>query len=343
MVNINHKLKAIVKLVQEDKYFVINKPRQYGKTTTLVELEKVLKTRYKVIKLDFELLEADFESEKRFCKVMTECMCRSLDTELEVAETMLDLARNIEKITSHSEVILIIDEVDKASNNKLFINFLGILRSLYLSRAVDDSTTFKAVILAGVYDIKNLKLKLRADEELRYNSPWNIAVNFNVDMSFNEVEIGTMLKAYSEENNLNLDIVSLSENIYKFTGGYPFLVSRICQIIDENLLPNRDTSWDEIHILKAVKMLLEENNTLFDDLIKNMENNNELYEYMYKLLILNEISMFNIDYPIINLGVMFGYFSRNTDNNTVVENKIIRERIVQVLIIRKFKYRKSED
>ena len=35
MVSVNHKLKEIVRLVQNDKYFVINRPRQYGKTTTL--------------------------------------------------------------------------------------------------------------------------------------------------------------------------------------------------------------------------------------------------------------------------------------------------------------------
>ena len=43
--------------------------------------------------------------------------------------------------------------------------------------------TFHSVILAGVYDIKNLKLKLRPDAEKKYNSPWNIAADFNVDMT----------------------------------------------------------------------------------------------------------------------------------------------------------------
>lgn len=63
------------------------------------------------------------------------------------------------------EVILIIDEVDKSSDNQLFINFLGILREKYLRRIDDEDVSFKSVILAGVYDIKNLKLKLRPDEE----------------------------------------------------------------------------------------------------------------------------------------------------------------------------------
>ena len=56
--------------------------------------------------------------------------------------------------------------------------------------------SFKSVILAGVHDIKNLKLKIRNDEGIKYNSPWNIAVDFNIDMSFNCSEIWTMISDY---------------------------------------------------------------------------------------------------------------------------------------------------
>ena len=37
MVDISEKLKNIVKLVDNEEYFIINRPRQYGKTTTLIE------------------------------------------------------------------------------------------------------------------------------------------------------------------------------------------------------------------------------------------------------------------------------------------------------------------
>ena len=68
------------------------------------------------------------------------------------------------------------------------------LRNKYLDREKGKTVTFKSVILAGVYDIKNLKLKLRPDEERKYNSPWNIAVPFKVDMSLHEDGIKNMLK-----------------------------------------------------------------------------------------------------------------------------------------------------
>lgn len=50
------------------------------------------------------------------------------------------------------------------------------------------------MILAGVYDVKTLKLKLHPQEESKYNSPWNIAVDFYMDMSFSAKDIQGMLQ-----------------------------------------------------------------------------------------------------------------------------------------------------
>jgi len=49
----------------------------------------------------------------------------------------------------------LIDEVDSASNNQVFLDFLALLRECYLDR--ENRPIFRSVILAGVYDIKNLK------------------------------------------------------------------------------------------------------------------------------------------------------------------------------------------
>ena len=52
-----------------------------------------------------------------------------------------------------------------------------------LNEVDPDYKTFQSVILAGVTDIKNLKRRLQPNEEHKFNSPWNIAADFNVDMS----------------------------------------------------------------------------------------------------------------------------------------------------------------
>lgn len=62
------------------------------------------------------------------------------------------------------------------------------------------------MILAGVYDIKNLKLKLRPEEESRYNSPWNIAARFNMEMGFSAKEIAAMLQEYEADHGTGMDV-----------------------------------------------------------------------------------------------------------------------------------------
>ena len=60
------------------------------------------------------------------------------------------------------------DEVDKSSDNQIFLSFLGLLREKYLKCQQGKDVTFHSVILAGVYDIKTLKLKLHPQEESKY-------------------------------------------------------------------------------------------------------------------------------------------------------------------------------
>ena len=158
----------------------------------------------------------------------------------------------------------------------------------------------------------------------KYNSPWNIAVNFNVDMSFNAEEISTMLIEYSKDKSITMNIKEISEKIHFYTSGYPFLVSRLCQIIDENYHVKNESIWDVESINNAVKQLLQENNTLFDDLIKNIENNNDLGKYTFDLIINGAEKTFNIHNPLIDLGVVFGYF-KNVDGKVNIANRVFEQ------------------
>ena len=341
MVDISNKLDDIKKLVEKEKYFIINRPRQYGKTTTLFTLKRELSKKYLVISISFEGIgDTAFTDEEKFVRVFIDLIeekLEYLDESLSEKFTNLSkdvfdfprLSRMISKFIkeSHKETILIIDEVDKSANNQLFLSFLGMLRNKYLQREEGEGYTFKSVILAGVYDIRNLKLKLRPDEERKYNSPWNIAVPFNIDMSLSEKGIEGMLKEYKNDKNLNFDTSKIAEFIYFYTSGYPFLVSRICQIIDEVL----NVVWNEETMIKAVKLLLKEKNTLFDDVIKNMENNKDLREYIFDIVFNGEEKEFNIDNPLIDLGVTFGYFKQE-DEKVKISNRLLEQRLYNYFI-----------
>ena len=71
MVRIDERIKIIKHhYVDKGKYFVINKGRQYGKTTTLMALEKYLKNDYIVLFMDFQMMSDDsFKTNSIFAHV----------------------------------------------------------------------------------------------------------------------------------------------------------------------------------------------------------------------------------------------------------------------------------
>jgi len=85
---------------------------------------------------------------------------------------LFQLFKYLQKICMASEkpVILIADEVDSAANNQVFLDFLAQLRGYYLMRTRNGTPSFQSVILASVYDIKNLKNKMVQDKEYKTNS-----------------------------------------------------------------------------------------------------------------------------------------------------------------------------
>ena len=132
-------------------------------------------------------------------------------------------------------MVLIIDEVDSAANNQVFLDFLGQLRNYYLARDKKGIKTFQSVVLAGVYDIKNLRRKIRPGEEHKVNSPWNVAIEFKGNMSFTKKDIVGMLREYEEDRHTGMDVDEMAGLLSDYTAGYPFLVSRLCKLMDEEV------------------------------------------------------------------------------------------------------------
>lgn len=268
MVDLSSRLSAVTQMVDRGDYFTINRARQFGKTTILNALAKSLSDNYLVISTSFQKYSsAVFQNEDTFSRTFLDdftskipqgekgsadkakaLLLRAKEREQGIQPTgqfnLTQLFRLLSSFCAQTQqpVVLIIDEVDQASDNQIFLDFLAQLRDYYLNRSV--APTFQSVILAEVYDIKNLKLKIRPDEEHRYNSPWNIASAFDVDMSFSAKEIAAMLAEYTAEHQCELDRAAAASAIYGFTDDYPYLVSSLCKITyPANTLPRLSSPY----------------------------------------------------------------------------------------------------
>lgn len=278
-------------------------------------LKERLAEQYAVFSISFEGIEDEvYTSADSFCRnfysllsdellyqtvegisnaVREECDRRS--TGISSRPGMGGLSAFISQMCKEADrpVVLIIDQVDQACNHEIFLTFLGMLRKKYLARR--NQPAFQSLILAGVYDvmspnrrfddlrthqrasdnIKNMKLKIRQDVEPQYNSLWNIAADFTIDMRFSASDIAGMLTEYEQDVNVGMDISEISKLIYDYTSGYPFLVSRLCKILDEYVqgregFPDLLSVWTNEGVVEAIKILLTESNTLFDDMVKKL-------------------------------------------------------------------------
>jgi hypothetical protein len=341
MADVSRKLERVREMIDNEDYFIINRPRQYGKTTTFYTLETILENtgKYIVFNISFEGIgDIIFNDEKMFCAGFVELL--AADAPPRLKKWFLEQASGINNLKDLSEVITLIaektkkrtivfiDEVDKSSNNQLFISFLAMLRNQYLTRS--KKKTFHSVVLAGLHDVKSLKLKIRPDEAQTYNSPWNIAAEFKVDMNLQPFEIKPMLDDYVAEKGVIMDTAAMAEDLFYYTSGYPFFVSKLCKMMDEDILPTKEIKeLTEQDLEWAVKTLVLEANTNFDSLIKNLENNPNLYKVVYKILVEGGYDDYNVYDPIISLGLMHGIFRNG--QGVKIHNKIYEELIYRYM------------
>jgi hypothetical protein len=378
MVDISSKLKQIKDMVDKGEYFTINRARQYGKTTTIKALERFLDAEYTVVSLDFQRMSTSkFKDENTFSVSFSKLFLKAIEKEnivavnalrkeisenkndlelLELFELLSDICKEARK-----PLVLMIDEVDSASNNQVFLDFLAQLRGAYITR--NEISTFQSVILAGVYDIKNIKRKLRQEEDSKLNSPWNtrednepsenlfsfgdcprdrmveipfdIASDFLVDMSFSVTEIAGMLTEYENDYKTGMGIYEISKLIYDYTSGYPFLVSRICKLMDERVVKierfsNKSMVWTRTGFLEATKILLSESNTLFESLINKVNDYPELEKILREILFQGKETIYVIGIQSIEIALMFGFVKK-------IENRIeIANRVFEILLYNLF-------
>ena len=336
MVDTEKRFKAVEELIDMGEYFTINRARQYGKTTMLDMIWRRMADRYLIIDCSFEGVDdSAFTSHAAFVKMFANQMTDRLESQNQdealvhiwkgcAAKNLDELSKVITRFAKQCSkpVVLTIDEVDKSSDNQLFLNFLGMLRNKYLQRNKEGlNFTFHSVILAGVYDVKNLKLKIRLDVEKKYNSPWNIAADFNVDMTFHPEEIAQMLGDYENDVHTGMDIKAVSEEIYKYTNGYPFLVSKLCKVIDEEL----ERNWTIGGVQDAAKATIFNKNTLFTSMTRNLEEYPELKRFIYALSILGDNVTYDPNNPVIDFAMMFSIIKYDVNRKVSIHNIIFEE------------------
>jgi hypothetical protein len=346
MMDSSAKMRRVQAMVEGGAYFVISRPRQYGKTTMLHALLRALDAdnRYVPVLLNFQGVDGSaLDTDAAFAQMVAGQMERACQKSVPaLAGILSDALRspgfNMGTLSNaitdmvhalpDKQLVLLVDEVDASSNYAAFLNFLGMLRTKYLTRMLPEHHTFHSVVLAGVHDIKSLKYRLRNPDDAKFDSPWNIAADFLVDMTFSPQEIAPMLADYCAAEGVTMNVPAIAARLHYHTAGHPFLTSQLCKIIAEEMLP--PLAWTTDDVDAAVRMLLRRDNTNFDSLIKNIANNKGLAGLLHEVLLEGEEFVFNPDEEVMRLGRTYGIL--NDNGRVKVQNRVYEQRIYNYLV-----------
>lgn len=347
MADISRKADQIAALVREGASFSIRHPRQYGKTTMLFRLKQLLQPSCYVLSTTFQSIVAeDLSSEPAFVRYFLSILRKSMVlagcpehlisawTDLSPVQSGhrdLDLAFLRDKVdllcgTADRPIVLMIDEVDSASSYSVFARFLDMLRDMHLHPQQHAVPTFQSVILAGISDVR--QVTLQSDDGLTMYSPWDFATDCPVDLSFSEEEIAGMLREYEADHRIGMDIPEIASLLHAYTSGYPFLASRICKEMDEQLacspqFPTLVSVWTREGFLTAVEEILNEGSMLISEMVEVVKAYPDVEHLLHSMLFEGFTRPFNADSSAVRIGRMYGFFARR-GSELSVSNRIIR-------------------
>ena len=155
-------------------------------------------------------------------------------------------------------------------------------------------------------------------------------------MNFSVAQIAAMLEEYENDKHTNMDVKGIAECIYAYTSGYPYLVSAVCKLLDEDIaektyLKNLTEAWSEKGIAEAVKSILAEQEPFFESMVRQLEDYPEMKKMLKAILFSGKRMSYNPDIPAINLASMFGYIV-NAEGSIQVANRIFEMRLYNLFL-----------
>lgn len=152
---------------------------------------------------------------------------------------------------------------------------------------------------------------------------------------------------YEADYSTGMNIKEISELIYAHTSGYPYLVSSLCKYIDEEIagtkyFPGKREAWTLEGFMEAEKLLVNENNTLFQSLIGKLTDYPGLRQVLYELLFKGKPIPYVPQNQYIDVASMFG-FIKNWQGTAVISNKIFETVLYNLFISEEFSGNKMYD
>ena len=332
-------LADFIKRVKRGRYVVLFAPRQTGKTTffktALAMLETAEEGAYLPIQLNFEAysnlasldfyeaLYEDIREEitgvfRRQGKVPSDALVHLLEnTKLTTALSMRRFLTQLGESLSPQRVVLIIDEFDGIPQAALS-DFLHTLRHIYLLGRKE-----RCPYSVGIVGVKSIT-QLNYDRTI---SPFNIQDEFNLP-NFTLAQVQELLGEYTAEVGQAF-APAVVEALHRQTGGQPFLVNRLAQLLTEEMDIPKTETITAAHFAKAHQEILGEYNVNIAHLRTNIRRNPRFQRQLMQIISYDEGVKFNPDDDILSELATYGVIAKGERGLCEIANPIYLYRILQ--------------
>ncbi len=367
VVSRTEELTDFINRVKEGRYIVLFAPRQTGKTTFFQNALDALMAEepdYFPIQLNFEVYEdvepADFY-EDLYPDIRVEIanvfQKRGLEPTAELSEFLTQA-----KITNHlsmgrffgqltpllsqqgtdapprgtgprptefgaiqgkaaappraPRVVLIIDEFDGIPHAAAK-GFLHTLRRIYLTRGE------RCIHSVGIIGVKSIK-QLNYDRTI---SPFNIQDEFTLQ-NFTLTQVAELLGQYTDEVGQAF-AAEVIEALHRQTGGQPFLVNRLAQILTAEMDIPKDVPITLAHFAKAHTGILEEVNVNIEHLTTNIRRDARFESLLMEIATSEKGILFNPDNELMRELATAGVITKGPDRWCEIVNPIYQYRVMQ--------------
>lgn len=326
----------VLRLIEQNAYFIVHAPRQTGKTTAMLELARHLNAsgRYIAVLVSMEVGAAfpnDIgAAEDAILSSWQNAIQFHLPKELQpdpwpeapegqrVGSALQHWAQ-----AASRPIVIFLDEID-ALQNEALISILRQLRSGYAQR---PDAFPAALALIGLRDVRDYKVASGGSTRLNSPSPFNIAVRSIMLRNFTADEVHTLLQQHTDETGQPFTPEAL-DHVYYLTQGQPWLVNALAKVAVEELVPDLSQPVTVAQIDRAKEILIQRRQTHLDQLTDKLRDPRvrHVIEPILAGSVLSDVPQDDRDY-VVDLGLV----RRENGRGLVIANPIYREVIPRAL------------
>ena len=276
----------LLALIRAKRYFVLHAPRQTGKTSALIALRDLLNGgevgSFRCVNVNVEVGQVARDDTARGMRSILSSLASSArrlgdDYPDSVWPDILakvgpdDALRDLLGrwcVANPVPLVLLVDEIDSLVGDTL----LSVLRQLRAGYEHRPGGFPQSVVLCGVRDIRDYRIRSSTGEVIAGGSPFNVAAKSLRMGDFTEAETRALVAQHTEETGQPFSAAAL-DAVWAQTQGQPWLVNALCAgaCFDNKAGRDRSRTIEVDDVYAAREELILSRRTHLDQLAHKLE------------------------------------------------------------------------